>query len=80
MTVEELELDKKPSYSLFHYSWSLTLKISRFILGKELPYFARLSESICLYWGLILGFCSLAVEKLFKKPLLKICIFCELNF
>ena len=58
----------------------LFLKICRFPLGLEQPYFACPSESICPNWGLNLGFNSLAVKKLFKKSLLKICIFCELDF
>ena len=69
-----------PGFTFIVYfitSGHLFFKISRFILGVEQPYFASPSESICLNWGLNLGFCSSAAE---KKPLLKICIFCELNF
>ena len=58
----------------------LFLKISRFILEVEQPYFACSSESICPNWGFNLGFCSSAVKKFCKKSLLKICIFCELDF
>ena len=58
----------------------LFFKISRFILGVGQPYFACPSESICPRWGLNVGFCSSAVKKFFQKSLLKICIFCELDF
>ena len=58
----------------------LFLKISRFILGVEQPYFACPSESIFPSWGFNLGFCSSDVKKFFKKSLLKIFIFCELDF
>ena len=60
----------------FTTSGHLFFKISRFILGVELPYFAYPSKSISLNWVSILGFCSSAVEEFFKKPLLEICIFC----
>ena len=39
-----------------------------------------LLNQFVLTGGLNLGFCFSDVEKFFKKPLLKICIFCELNF
>ena len=58
----------------------LFFKISRIILGVEQPYFACPSESICPNWDLNLGFCSSVVKKLFMKSLLKICLFCELDF
>ena len=82
-----IEYIKKQSSSLalnkikhFKTRGHLFLKISRFILGVEQPYFACPSESICLNLGFDLGFCSSAVKKFFKKSLLKICIFCELDF
>ena len=49
----------------------LFLKISRFILGVEQPYFACPSESICPNRGFNLGFCSSAVKKFFKEIFVK---------
>ena len=68
-----------PTIVYFTTRGHLFFKISSFILGVEQPYFACPSESICPNWGLTLGFCSSAVKKFFKKSLLKICIFCELD-
>ena len=62
---------EKATIVYFKTRGHLFLKISRFILGVEQPYFACPSERICPNWGFNSGFCSSAVKKFFKKSLLK---------
>ena len=60
-----------PTTVYFKTRGHLFLKISRFILGEEQPYFACPSESICPNCGFNFGFCSSAVKKFLKKSLLE---------
>ena len=59
----------------------LFFKIFRFILEVvQLLHLHAFLNQFVLTGVWIWVFCSLAIEKFFKKPLLKICFFCELNF